>query len=60
MKKVPRSDKLAYSVRMIGDGIPSINVNYYVEKHENAYEGMEEIYLLHPDVKFLAEEPETM
>jgi hypothetical protein len=45
---------------MIGDGVPSITVNYYVEKHPQAYAGMEERYLFNPSVKFLSREPCTM
>ena len=35
-------------------------MQYYLEKHPRAYEGMEEIYLLTPTVKFLRGEPPTI
>ena len=59
VKKV-KADRLAFEVKMIGDGVPSITVNYYVEKHPQAYAGMEECYLLNPSVRFLSREPCTM
>ena len=58
--KRTKADRLAFEVKMIGDGVPSITVNYYVEKHPQAYAGMEERYLLNPSVKFLSREPCTM
>jgi len=58
-KKV-RADKPSIEVKMIGDDKPHIHVKYYVEKHPQAYEGMEEMYLLNSAVKFLAAEPPTM
>jgi len=42
--KRTKADRLAFEVKMIGDGVPSITVNYYVEKHPQAYAGMEERY----------------
>ena len=41
-------------------GVAQIDVQYYVEKHPNAYVGMENRYLLNPAVKFLSAEPPTM
>jgi len=58
--KKAKADRQAFEVKMIGDGVPSITVNYYVEKHPQAYAGMEERYLLNPSVKFLSREPCTM
>ena len=59
IKKV-RADKPAFTVKMVGDEQPSISVQYYVDKHPHAYEGMEEFYFLNPKVKFLSAEPPTM
>ena len=53
-------DKPAIEVEMIGDGTPSIKVTYYIDKHPQAYEGMEDFYLLNPAVKFLSGVPPTM
>ena len=43
-----RADKPAFTVKMVGDEQPSISVQYYVDKHPHAYEGMEEFYFLNP------------
>ena len=58
MKKKKGMGKPAMTVKMIGDGEPSIEVDYYVEKHPNPYVGMEERYLTNPAVKILSGEPE--
>lgn len=57
--KAVRADKPSYKVKMVGDGIPVINVDYYLEKHPRAYEGMEDRYLLNPAVKCLSGAPPT-
>ena len=60
-KMVPRTARFpAYSVKMIGDGAPQISVDYYLDKHPQAYAGMEDFYLLNPKVKFLSGAPETI
>ena len=59
-KKVGRSDKPACEVKMIGDGVAQITVKYYIDKHPQAYAGMEEIYLMSPSVEILSGEPPTM
>ena len=50
----------AIEVEMVGDGSPSIKVTYYIDQHPEAYEGMEDFYLLNPAVKFLSGVPPTM
>ena len=54
-----RSGLPAMQVRMVGDGVPTITVDYYINKHPRPYVGHEDRYLLHPDVKILSEEPPT-
>jgi hypothetical protein len=58
--KSRRMDKPAIEVEMVGDGSPSIKVTYYIDQHPEAYEGMEDFYLLNPAVKFLSGVPPTM
>ena len=60
VRRMPRTDKPSLQVKMIGDGQASINVSYYINQHPDAYEGMEERYLLNHDVCLLAGEPITM